>query len=221
MPDNQTANRKDHAFVNLNRLEALGDAVFAFALTLLALDLRLPDIGSTPLAQGLVALAPRLAVFLLAFLTIANQWDVHQRTMLRVVRADGLFVWLNLLALMFVTLLPASVDILGRYLTQPLALACFGVNMLLLGLSSWLMWQHASHKRRLIDEQTDASLITMLSRLWLMSPLVFALTIPLSLVSVPLVYFLWVLLPIISYTSIGRRLRHYAKEREHSEVGSR
>jgi uncharacterized membrane protein len=214
MPDNQTANPKDHTFVNLHRLEALGDALFAFALTLLALDLRLPDLGTTGLAESLVALGPRLAIFLLAFLTIANQWDVHQRTMLRVVRADGLFVWLNLLSLMFVTLLPASVDILGRYSTQPLALTCFALNMLLLGLSSWLMWKHASDNRRLVDEQIDASLITMLSRLWLMSPLVFALTIPLSLISVPLVYLVWLLLPIISYTSIGMRLRRYNKASE-------
>jgi uncharacterized membrane protein len=153
---------------------------------------------------------------LLAFLTIANQWDVHQRTMLRVVRADGLFVWLNLISLMFVTLLPASVDILGRYYTQPLALACFGLNMLLLGLSSWLMWKHASNNRRLVDEQTDPSLITLLSRLWLMSPIVFALTIPLSLISVPLVYLVWVLLPVISYTTIGMRLRRYRQDHEHS-----
>lgn len=139
--------------------------------------------------------------------------------MLRIVRADGLFVWLNLLSLMFVTLLPASVDILGRYSTQPLVLTCFGVNMLLLGLSSWLMWKHASNNRRLVDEQMDPSLITMLFRLWLMSPLAFAVTIPLSLISVPLVYLVWVLLPIISYTTIGMRLRRYRQERELGYLG--
>lgn len=58
MLENQSAIRKDHAFVNLHRLEALGDGVFTFALTLLALDLRLPDIGTTGLAAGLIALAP-------------------------------------------------------------------------------------------------------------------------------------------------------------------
>lgn len=203
-----------HAFINLSRLEALGDAVFAFALTLLALDLRLPATETSGLADGLIALAPRLLIFLMAFLTIGNQWDVHQRTMLRVARADGLFVWLNLLALMFVTLLPASADILGRYPVQPLALACFGGNMALLGFASWLMWVHAAQGGHLLVEGTDPELVRLISRLWLMSPIVFALTIPIAYLSVYPVYLLWVLLPVVSYLSIARRLRQYGTEIE-------
>jgi len=129
--------------VNLSRLETLGDAIFAFALTLLALDIRLPEIEPTALAQGILTLLPKLLVFVFAFLVIAQQWDVHQRTMLHIVRADGIFLWLNILSLTFVVLMPASADILGRYPLQPLALVFFGMNTALLCLASWVMWQYA------------------------------------------------------------------------------
>ncbi len=102
------AEGKSYQVANLSRLEALGDAVFAFALTLLALDIRLPQIASNALAQGLWVLLPKLLVFVFAFLLIAQQWDVHQRTMMHIDHADGLFVWLYLLSLMFVVLMPAS-----------------------------------------------------------------------------------------------------------------
>src|SRR5512140_3206696 len=89
-----------HRFVNMSRLEALGDAIFAFALTLLALDLRLPAIEPSALAQAMLALIPRLVIFVFTFLAIAQEWDVHQRTMMHIAHADGVFVWLYLLSLM-------------------------------------------------------------------------------------------------------------------------
>jgi len=185
--------------VNLHRLEALGDAIFAFALTLLAFDLRLPAIEPDALAQGLLTLLPKLLIFVFAFLVIAQEWDVHQRTMLHIARADGLFVWLNLLSLMFVVLMPASADLLGRYPLQYLALIFFGMNIALLCLASWLMWRYAAHGRRLLDDHIDHFAIELISRLWLYPPIVILVSLPLGLVSVYPVYCIWCLMPILSY----------------------
>lgn len=192
--------QRSHGFANLKRLEALGDAIFAFALTLLALDLRLPEIGSSELAQGIQALMPKLLVFVFTFLVIAQEWDVHQRTIMHIVRADGVFVWLYILSLMFVVLMPTSADILGRFPVQPLALVFFGANSTLLCLASWVMWQYASKNRRLLDDEMQDSTVTMISRLWLFPPIVIAVTIPLGFVSVYPVYIIWVLMPVVSYT---------------------
>jgi uncharacterized membrane protein len=135
--DIKKANEKSYRVVNLSRLEALGDAIFAFSLTLLALDLRLPEFASAVLAQGILALLPKLLVFVFAFLVISKEWDVHQRTMMHISHAGGIFVWLYLLLLMFVVLMPASADVLGRFPLQPLALVFFGINTALLCLASW------------------------------------------------------------------------------------
>ncbi len=184
---------------NLSRLEALGDAIFAFALTLLALDLRLPEIAAGALAQGILALLPKLLIFAFAFLVIAQEWDVHQRTMMHIRRADGMFVWLNLLSLMFVVLMPASADILGRFPLQPLALTFFGINTAVLCLASWAMWRYASHRGRLLDQDIPPFVVKLIGRLWLYPPLVILVTLPLSLVSVYPVYAVWFLMPISSY----------------------
>jgi TMEM175 potassium channel family protein len=193
-------------FVNLERLVALDDGVFAIALTLLALDLRLPEGSTGGLATGLGQLAPKLLAFLLAFLVIGSQWDARQRSMLHVEAGDGTFVWLTLLSLMFVTLLPASTAVLGRYPREPLALACFGANSSLLGLTNWLAWRRASQGRRLLDAEAAPALVRLVSRLWLVNPLLVAATIPLAFVSVYPVYVLWALLPVASYLAIGQYL---------------
>jgi len=186
--------------VKLSRLEALGDAIFAFALTLLALDLKLPAIEPSALPQGIVALLPKLLIFVFAFLVIAQEWDVHQRTMMHIVRADGIFVWLYLLSLMFVVLMPASADMLGRYPLQPWALVFFGVNTALLCLASWGMWEYASRAGKLLDEHLETYAVKLIARLWLYPPVVIALTMPLGFVSVYPVYAIWFLLPILSYS---------------------
>jgi uncharacterized membrane protein len=191
---------KPRRVVKMSRLEALGDAVFAFALTLLALDLRLPEITPDALGQGILALLPKLLVFVFAFLVIAQEWDVHQRTMLHIARADGVFVWLYLFSLMFVVLMPASADILGRYPLQPLALVFFGINIAFLCLASWLMWQYASHRGQLLDADLDPHVARLIARLWIFPPLVIAVTMPLGFFNVFPVYGIWVLMPIFSYT---------------------
>ena len=194
-----TPNAEPHDSVNLSRLEALGDAIFGFSLTLLALDLRLPEVQPNALLQGVLILLPKLLIFVFAFLVIAQQWDVHQRTMSHVARADGLFVWLYLISLMFVVLMPASADILARYPLQPVALVFFGINTALLCLASWAMWRHASHARRLLDERLSPEAIRLIGRLWLYPPIVICLTLPLGFISVYPVYILWFLMPVISY----------------------
>jgi uncharacterized membrane protein len=201
---------------DLKRVVGLSDGIFAIALTLLALDLRLPDTPGLTVQSGLAGLLPKLLIFLLSFLIIGNQWDVHQRTFLHIARADAKFALLNLLALLFVILLPAAAAILGKYPTQPLALVCFVVNSALLGLSSWLAWSHASGGGHLLDDQADPHLVAMISRLWFSTPVVFLITIPLAFLNVYIVYILWLILPVLSYVSIGM----YMKQATRSGIAS-
>ena len=201
-----------HPVVTLARLEALGDAIFAFALTLLALDLRLPDVIAGGLASAIGALLPKLLVFVFAFLIVAQEWDVHQRTMLHIACADGIFVWLYLLSLMFVVLMPASAGILGRYPLEPLALVFFGVNIAALCLASWSMWQYASRRGRLLGEGLQPRTVKLIARLWLYPPLVILATMPLGFISVYPVYAVWVLMPIASYAASTWAFRQRASQ---------
>jgi uncharacterized membrane protein len=200
----EEVHRKPDHFVDPSRLEAVGDAIFAFALTLLALDLRLPEIEPDQLAQGILALLPKLLVFLFSFLIVANVWYLHQRSMIHIVRTDGLFAWLYLLFLLFVVLMPASADILGRFPAQPLALAAFGVNAGLLVTAMWIMWQRAI-TGKLLDETLEPYQIKRTSRLTLFTAAYYFVTIPLGFISVYLVYLFWVATPIFFYAYLAPR----------------
>ena len=189
-----------HRVVNLSRLEALGDAIFAFALTLLAMDIRVPVIEPNALAQGILSLLPKLLVFVFSFLAIAQAWYNHQRTMMHIVRSDRTFLWLYLLSLMFVVLMPASADILGRYPLQPLSLVFFGINTALLCLASWIMWQYASHPGKLLDDDIEPAGVKLIARLWLYTPLIIVVTMRLVFVCVYPVYVAWLLMPLIFYS---------------------
>lgn len=182
------------------RLGMLADGVFAIALTLLALDLRVSEPKPASLVGALVPLAPRLLIFVFAFLAIAQQWDVHRRTMAHVARIDGVFFWWYALALMFVVLIPASADVLGSYPRAPLSLVVFGTNIALLCLSSWTMWRHAQRTRGLIEPGLSPTAARMIGRLWLYPVLVIAVTMPLAFVSVYPIYVIWFLMPVVSYS---------------------
>jgi uncharacterized membrane protein len=173
-----------------SRLKALADGVFAIALTLLALDLRVGEPRPDSILVTLAQLAPRLLIFVFAFLAIAQQWDVHRRTMEHVARIDATFFWEYALALMFVVLIPASADILGGYPLDPRALVVFGANIALICLSSWAMWRHAQVKAGLLEAGLNPAIAAMIGRLWLYPVAVIALTMPLAFLSVYPVYIL-------------------------------
>src|SRR5689334_6419510 len=115
MKKNLLGSNESTNYVNLERLTFLVDGVFAITMTLLVLELRPPEAGTGSLTQGLLAMAPRLWIYLIAFYTIANHWIVHQRMFRHITSADTPMLWLTILGLLFITLIPASTAIVGRF----------------------------------------------------------------------------------------------------------
>src|SRR5215831_18223330 len=130
-------NNSNETIVDLVRLNALSDGVFAIALTLLVLDIRVPDNTlAGDLSTVLVGLAPKLVIYLISFIVIGGAWGSHQRMLSQIKRGDGLLVWFNLLSLLFVTLVPASAVLLGRFPGELIAIACFAADVILIQLTA-------------------------------------------------------------------------------------
>ncbi len=112
-----------------DRIAAISDGVFAVALTLLILDVRLPDGSRENLMASLVAIAPRLGIFALSFAIVSYYWILHHLIFgsLRGVKLG--LMWANMLFLFTVVVLPFSTGVLGRYLLDAPALALYGVNL--------------------------------------------------------------------------------------------
>lgn len=102
-----------------HRFDALQDGVYAIALTLLVLELRLPASGhlhtAGELLQALADLLPKVVAWLVSFLVLALFWHASLRAQAWVRELDKRLVWINLLALLFASLLPFASSIVGEY----------------------------------------------------------------------------------------------------------
>ena len=89
--------------VSLERLTFLADGVIAITMTLLALELRPPDAGTPSFSEGLLAMLPRLYIYLIASYSIPNHWVVQQRMFRHITNAHTGMLWLTISGLLFIT----------------------------------------------------------------------------------------------------------------------
>jgi uncharacterized membrane protein len=207
-PDEPTTSDPRRNLLEIDRLNFLTDGVFAIALTLLVLDLKLPDDPSRALGRSLVEMIPRLAIYLFAFSTIANQWVIHHRTFRLVHYADGNLVLLSLLTLLFITLIPASAAIVGGHPTDRLAAACYAINSLLLSLSAAALWGYVAMNGHLLAEGADPRILRGIALVWLLVGLGFIVSLAVGIANVFLEYAVWVSWSqVVTYWWHRRRLK--------------
>ncbi|MGZ9234451.1 MAG: TMEM175 family protein [Anaerolineales bacterium] len=194
-------------YVNLERLTFLVDGVFAITMTLLVLELRPPESSTGDLSQSLLAMLPRLYIYFIAFYSIANYWVVHQRMFRHLTNADSKILWLTILDLLFITLIPASTAIVGRFPTEKLAAACFSANSFLQALTTWGLWAYVLKNQKQFAGASDPRLLKITSQIWLVISLGWLVSIPLGFVNVYLAYTAWILLPNLVAVWGNRRRR--------------
>jgi uncharacterized membrane protein len=149
--------------VSPNRLEAFSDGVFAIAITLLVLEIHVPDPESTAsLADALAEQWPSYAAYVVSFLTIGIIW-INHHAMIRRLRAidHTIMVW-NLLLLLSVGVLPFTTALLAAYLREgqgsELAAAVYGGSLLAMSLIFAATNRHILYaKEVLLSEDVDAA----------------------------------------------------------------
>jgi uncharacterized membrane protein len=164
MTETQQAREQGDNRRQLDRLVAFSDGVFAIAITLLVLDLRLADIDSastTPLAQQLHTLAPSFFAYALSFVVVGGYWVSHHRTFKYIERYDTRLLWLDLLVLFFVALLPFPTQVVARYGNTTLGVQIYAGAMTLTGLSVLALWLYAYYGGHLTRPGTDVRIGTI------------------------------------------------------------
>lgn len=131
-----------------NRIEALSDGIFAVAMTLMILDIRVPEISgmlvSTELLPKLFELWPKFLVYAMSFVISGIYW-VGQHNQFHYIRhSDRILLWINIFFLMFVVMIPFSTALLGRYWQQQTALIIYGGNLIIIGLLVYTNWWYAT-----------------------------------------------------------------------------
>ncbi len=144
---------------NVERLAALSDGIFAVAMTLLVLDLRIPAREAVhsehDLGRLLVALAPRLLIFLMSVMTLGIFWVGQQTQLNHFARTDRNLAWIHISFLCAVCLVPFSTSLLAEFIHYRLALGVYWLNILLLGLTLFWSWSYASRAHLLADDVPD------------------------------------------------------------------
>ena len=138
---------------------------------------------------------PRLSIYFIAFYSIANHWVVHQRMFRHITSADSKMLWLTILGLLFITLIPASTAIVGRYPAEKLAAACFSANSFLQGMTVWIFWAYVSKNQKQFAIHSDPHLLGITAQVWLIITIGWLISILLSFVNVYLTYISWILWP--------------------------
>jgi uncharacterized membrane protein len=199
-----TQTRLGPQLLDLDRLVSLIDGVFAVALTLLVLDLKLPSHDSD-LPHALREMLPAFLIYLIAFASVGGYWTIHHVTFRHVRHGNGRLVVLSLVNLLFITLFPVSASIMGAHPLDPLAAACLSANSLLYCVSAWAVWSYAAANRRLLADDLDRQPLERVARIMLLVGIGLALAIPLAFLSVSLAYAVWILWPGIAATWVHRR----------------
>jgi uncharacterized membrane protein len=113
----------------LDRIVFFSDAVFAIAITILVLDIRVPD-GLSPaeLPAEVLGLWPKYLSYVVSFLVLAIYWQAHHRVFRPIRGYDGTLVWLNFLFLMAVAFLPFPTSLLGEYGREQVSVVIYAAN---------------------------------------------------------------------------------------------
>jgi uncharacterized membrane protein len=132
------------------RIEAFSDGVFAVAATLLVLGLHVPAAPGR-LAHGLLDEWPHYATYVVSFLTIGIIWMNHHAQFERIVRTDRTLMLLNLVLLMFVTLIPFPTGLLASHFhssaDQRVAATAYAAALLAMGIAFFATNLWATHAK--------------------------------------------------------------------------
>jgi len=141
---------------SVERLAALSDGVFAVAMTLLVLDLRAPAAEAIHSEQGLSAalgaLAPKLVMYVMSFMTLGIFWVGQQSQLNHLARSDRGLSWIHLLFLFAVSVIPFSTTLLAEFSHYRIAMLVYWLNLLLLGASLYLSWECARRSGLVKDD---------------------------------------------------------------------
>jgi len=180
---------------SIERLILFSDAIFAFAITLLAIDIRVIQLPGNLIASQLnneiVGLLPKFISFILSFFIVGNYWISYHRTIHFIKRYDRRLISFNLLFLMFIVLLPFPNDLIGKYPGNQSAVIIYAVLLIFTGISMLLLWVHASRRYRLVDETLPPKFIRDLTLRLCISPSIFLISIPISFINPFVSMVLW------------------------------
>jgi uncharacterized membrane protein len=214
--DNQLHNELRKEF-QLERMILFSDAVFAIAITLLVIEIKVPELHDEPVSDHallykLGKLIPKFIGFIVSFLLIGLYWTIHHRMFGFVTSYTRKLLGLNLLFLLFIALMPFSTGFYSEYAGPELfrqqlkvPMTFYVLNFSCAGLVNYLMWRYITNPaNKVADPPIDPIMAKMAKTRALVVPLVFLLMLPVAyltnvLIAVYVPLFIPLLMRLLKY----------------------
>ena len=162
--------------VTTHRIESFSDGVFAIAITLLVLEIKVPhfeDGNALDLVSALLGLWPSYFGYVFSFVMIGIHWVQHHYVFKLYERSDHNFALLNGLYLMSIAFVPFPTGVLARYVADPAvqktAIVFYAIGLFLPAVAYVLIWLYASQNHRLVHKHLDDRFIAYLTRRYLLT----------------------------------------------------
>lgn len=157
------------------RLEAFSDGIFAIAMTLLILEIRLPEeIAPGNLGHALLHLWRSYLAFLTSFATIGVMWVNHHRIFNLIRRTDQAILALNLLLMLGVTFLPFPTAVVARSINRGdarTAVLFYNGTFTVIAVCWGVLWRYAARNRHLMGKDVDERSVRGVSKQYALGPL--------------------------------------------------
>ncbi|HLV79441.1 MAG TPA: TMEM175 family protein [Chthonomonadaceae bacterium] len=173
------------------RIEAFSDGVFAVAITLLVLDIKVPhaaDLGSQgTLARALLLQWPQFLAYVTSFATILIMWMNHHKLFNQIRRTDHWFLLWNGLLLFGVTIVPFPTALVAEFIHRKdaaLAAIIYSGTFILISVFFNLVWRYAAHKNRLLKADKDDRFVRIINRQYACGPFFYLIAFALAFTNV-------------------------------------
>jgi uncharacterized membrane protein len=195
-------------FFTINRIETLTDGVFAIVMTLLVLNLSIPEIAKTAaqseLPLKILQLWPKFLSYVISFFILGVMWVSHHHMFHYIKRTNNVLMWINICFLLFIALIPFSTALAGDYISAQFPFVVYGINLIPVFILRYELWAYATDKNRLVDNNIDQGVVRRLKLMPLIPGIILLLAIGISFLNVIAGYA--VLTLMLVYGALSQRI---------------
>ena len=153
---------KESDYMTTDRLLAITDGIFAIAMTLIVLTIGVPPISGpvsdVAIQKSLHDIAFPFFNFVLSFILLAMFWTANHKQLHYVKHVDSVFLWINIIWLLFIATVPLSTEISGSYHGYMTPQLIMNLNLLGIAFLLYLSWHYATKKGLISKKTTEAKI---------------------------------------------------------------
>jgi uncharacterized membrane protein len=181
--------------IKVEHVVSFSDAVFAFAITLMALSIDIPelplDLSQSQLLDRLSSLYPQLEDYIISFAIIAMFWVSYHRVFNHIEGSYMSIVYLNLLFLLLITLLSLTTSIVINYSSYQIPHIIYSVVVIMTSSLLAAIWWYVTKNHRLVDKNMHPLFIKGIFFILLSVPIIFGISIIISFIDLDLAQYFW------------------------------